>query len=139
MTELAERERTSCGWCGGVVRVAASGRGRPRRFCSQRCRQWAWVTARRSRELELTEGELVVTRAALDELRDQLFVMACAVEDVRRDLERSPTPTSEELNASLAWVMDAAAPLVDSVTPTPPSARQNRPNRSNRPERPERR
>ncbi len=59
-------------------------------FCywhySQRCRQWDWVTRQRAHELELSDDELVIARTALDELHDQLYVLACAVEDTDADL-----------------------------------------------------
>ena len=60
--------------------------GRPREFCSQRCRQWDWVARQRASELQLSEGELVIARAELDALHDDLYVLACAVDDAERDL-----------------------------------------------------
>ena len=78
-------EMTRCRWCRRVL-PERGGRGRPREFCSARCRQWDWVARQRASELELSEGELVITRAALDELHDDLYVLACAVDDVERDL-----------------------------------------------------
>ena len=35
---------TVCAWCGGPIRVRAT--GRPARFCSDACRQRAWRAAR---------------------------------------------------------------------------------------------
>ena len=63
-----------------------SGPGRPRRFCQQSCRQRDYEARRRARELDLGDHELIVARDALDALRDELYVLACAVEDVERDL-----------------------------------------------------
>ena len=83
MTESPERPR--CGWCGRGL-PERRGPGRPRRFCRQACRQAAYVAGRRREELGLTEVELIVTRQALDELRDRLYVLEAAVEDVERDL-----------------------------------------------------
>jgi hypothetical protein len=80
-------------------------------FCSQRCRQWDWVARQRARELELSENELVVAREELDALHDELYVLACAVEDVERDL--SQRPTTAELRDALRWLLDAAKPLRD--------------------------
>jgi hypothetical protein len=85
------------------------GRGRPREFCSARCRQWDWVARQRASELELSEGELVITRAALDELHDDLYMLACAVDDVERDLADSPRPA--DVRRALDWLLDAARPL----------------------------
>jgi hypothetical protein len=36
--------------------------------------------------LQLNENELIVTKAELDQLHDELYVLACAVDDVERDL-----------------------------------------------------
>jgi hypothetical protein len=89
------------------------GPGRPREFCSAACRQWDWVGRQRARELQLSEGELVVARAALDALHDDLFVLACAVEDVERDLRATRRPTTRELQEALDWLLEAARPLRD--------------------------
>ena len=62
--------------------VGRGGAGRPRRYCRQSCRQRDYEARRRSAELGLSEGELVVTRAELESVRDRLYVLLCAVEDV---------------------------------------------------------
>jgi hypothetical protein len=96
------------------------GPGRPREFCSQRCRQWEWVSRQRAQELALSEGELVVAKASLDELHDELYVLACAVDDVERDLEAAGvTPTADELRQALDWLLDAARPLRDRELAAP--------------------
>jgi len=90
------------------------GRGRPRQFCSQRCRQWEWVSRQRSTELDLSEGELVIAKAALDTLHDDLYVLACAVDDADRDLAAGgPKMTARDVRDVLTWVLDAARPLRD--------------------------
>lgn len=120
-------EMVRCRWCRAVL-PDRSGPGRPRRYCSQRCRQWDWVARQRAQELALSEGELVVTRAELDALRDELYVLACAVEDAERDLAAlGLDPPASELREILDWVLVAARPLRDreiaaSSAPTPPPA-----------------
>jgi endogenous inhibitor of DNA gyrase (YacG/DUF329 family) len=113
-----------CGWCRRVL-PERTGRGRPRRFCSQRCRQWDWVARQRAGELELSEGELVIARAELDALHDELYVLACAVEDADRDLSAANAKMSaKELREILEWVLEAARPLRDreiSAPGIPPS------------------
>ena len=80
-------------------------------------------------ELELNENELVVARSELDALHDELYVLACAVDDVERDLgrnfaqgfeqglEQGPegqrAPTAQELTDALTWLLEAARPLRD--------------------------
>ena len=108
-----------CRWC-RIVLPARAGRGRPREFCSQRCRQWDWVARQRAHELQLTEGELVVTREALDDLQDRLFVLACAVQDVDRDLGRLRRPSTADLREALDWLLEAARPV--AARPALPAA-----------------
>ena len=110
--EEAERR---CRWCRRAVPIS-SGRGRPREFCSQRCRQWDWVARQRARELELADGELVVARAELDALRDAVYVLTCAVEDTDRDLAAAGAkPSASELRAMLDWLLTAARPLTGTT------------------------
>ena len=99
-----------CAWCRRPLPVTA-GPGRPRRFCQQSCRQRDYEARRRARELDLGDHELIVARAALDALRDELYVLACAVEDVERDLAGSSPATADELRAALSWLLEAARPL----------------------------
>ena len=89
-------------------------RGRPREFCSQACRQWHWVGQQRARELQLNEDELVIAKATLDELHDELYVLACAVNDAERDLAAAGArPTAAELREILDWVLEAGRPRRD--------------------------
>jgi hypothetical protein len=86
--------------------------GRPRQFCSQACRQWDWVGRQRARELQLSETELIVTKAELDQLHDELYVVACAVDDVERDLvSAGKRPAASEVTAMLSWLLEAARPI----------------------------
>ena len=112
-----------CRWCRRAL-PERSGAGRPREFCSARCRQWDWVSRQRARELELSEGELVIARAELDALHDELYVLACAVEDVTADLDRGKgRVTAAELRELLQWLLGAAEPLryreISAPDPTP--------------------
>jgi hypothetical protein len=79
------------------------------------------VARQRAGELELSEGELVIARAALDELHDQLYVLACAVEDTDADLVADGSPPSPELRRMLDWLLDAARPLASREALAPPS------------------
>ena len=99
-----------CAWCRRPLPVT-SGPGRPRRFCQQSCRQRDYEARRRARELDLGDHELIVARHALDALRDELYVLACAVEDVERDLAATARPTTRDLQDALTWLLDAARPL----------------------------
>jgi hypothetical protein len=96
------------------------GPGRPKEFCSQRCRQWDWVGRQRARELALSENELVIARDELDRLHDDLYVLACAVEDAERDLTAmGAEPPATELRDVLQWLLAAARPLRDRELSAP--------------------
>ncbi len=111
------QEPTSrCRWCRRVLPTQKM--GRPRVFCSQACRQWDWVGRQRARELQLNENELIVAKAALDELHDELYVLACAVDDVERDLvSAGDKRAAKDLDQMLAWLLEAARPLRDRELP----------------------
>jgi hypothetical protein len=68
------------------------------------------VARQRASELELSENELVIARSELDALHDELYVLACAVEDVERDLAGG-APSARELVQALDWLLEAARPL----------------------------
>ncbi|NND75284.1 MAG: hypothetical protein HKN44_09790 [Ilumatobacter sp.] len=61
----------------------------------------------------MSDNELVVVRGELDRLHDDLYVLACAVDDVDRDLAATPTPRAGELRDMLEWLLEAARPLRD--------------------------
>ena len=80
-------------------------------FCRQACRQRAFQARARAAEAGLTEAELVVAKAELDELRDALYVLEAAVEDVDRDLAAGADDPAE-VRRALDWLLDAARPLL---------------------------
>lgn len=111
-----------CGWCRRMM-PERTGPGRPAKFCSQKCRQWNWVAQQRAAELQLSEHELVIARGELDALHDDLYVLACAVDDTERDLATGE-PTAADLRSIVEWLMAAARPLRDrelaaAVSPAP--------------------
>jgi hypothetical protein len=115
-------EPLRCQWCRKVILVTKPV-GRPRKFCSQSCRQWEWVASQRARASNLGADELIVARAELDGLRDDLYVLACAVEDVERDLASSKgRATIADLREHLDWLLDAARPLRDREIAVPGEA-----------------
>lgn len=110
-------EDRRCRWCRHVL-VDQTGPGRRREFCSQKCRQWDWVSRQRAQDLQLSENELVMTRDELDQLKDQIYVLHCALIDARKDLEH-PRNTKDSLRDILEWLMDAAEPVAAaSLTPS---------------------
>ena len=117
-----EAEPLRCQWCRKVILVTKPV-GRPRKFCSQACRQWDWVASQRAKASNLGPDELIVERADLDGLRDDLYVLACAVEDIERDLASAKgKPTLADLREHLDWLLDAARPLRDREIAAPSHA-----------------
>ena len=100
----------SCRWCGRPI--ASQGRtGRPRLYCKRSCRQRDFESRRRATEIGLSESELIVTRQALEDMHDALYVLEAAIEDVDRDLESART--AKDYREALDWLLQAARPLVD--------------------------
>ena len=91
------------------------GPGRPREFCGAGCRQADYIARQRRTEAGLSESELIVTRSALESLRDRIYVLEAAVEDVERDLEAAET--AQDLRDALDWLLAAARPVLrDNLT-----------------------
>lgn len=115
MTKSADEgqeRRSRCRWCRRVL--PEQRRGRPREFCSQACRQWDWVGRQRAHELQLSEDELIVAKGELDTLHDELYVLACAVNDAERDLDAAGSrANAAELREIVDWLLEAARPLRD--------------------------
>lgn len=61
----------------------------------------------------MSDAELVITRAELDRLRDALYVVEAAVEDVTRDLAEPGGDDPAEVRRSLEWLLDAVRPLLE--------------------------
>jgi len=92
-----------CRWCGRRIEVRP-GPGRPREFCKPSCRQADYVARQRRNEVGLSESELIVTRTALEDLRDRIYVLEAAIEDVERDLAAGDADAGE----CLRWLLEAA-------------------------------
>lgn len=115
MTKLGSEEgqgepgpRTACRWCRRPVVQPAV--GRPREFCKRSCRQRDFEARQRAASHGLDESALIVARRELDNLRDELYVLSCAVQDVERDL--ADAPTANDFRDAVRWLLDAARPLV---------------------------
>ena len=67
----------------------------------------------RSREVGLSEAELIVTRESLHRVFDQAYVLEAAVEDVQRDL--AADDSEPELRRAVDWLITNAQPLLSLV------------------------
>jgi hypothetical protein len=108
MTKLSP-PATKCRWCQRPF-DAQQGPGRPAQYCKRSCRQRDYEARRRSAERGLDEREIIVTRAGLDQLRDQVWILRCAVQDVDNDIAAGGDP-----GVALAWLLDAARGVVTAV------------------------
>ena len=59
----------------------------------------------------MSESELVMTRDELEQLRDALYVVEAAVEDVDRDLQEHGEDPAE-VKRALDWLLEAVRPLL---------------------------
>jgi hypothetical protein len=114
----SQEEGARCRWCRRQLPRRA-GPGRPREFCGGSCRQQDYLRRQRAADAGLAEHELVVTRTELDELHDRLYVLEAAVEDVERDLAEATT--ARDYEEAVAWLLDAARPLLRNRFGTPSS------------------
>ena len=110
MTKALDSE-PRCQWCRRKIEIGTTV-GRPRAYCRQSCRQRAYESRQQSSELGLSENELVITKAELERLLDQVYVLAAAVEDVERDI--AADDSAAEARRSLKWLLSAAKPLSDT-------------------------
>lgn len=63
----------------------------------------------------LGPDDVVVSRAALDAMRDDVYVLACAVEDAQRDLAELRRPTIAELRRIVDDLIEASRDLRSPV------------------------
>lgn len=118
-TTGAEQQR--CRWCGRPV--TQTGRGRPRLYCRQGCRQQAHLARKLADTHGLRDDDVIVRRADLEELQSLLYCLQAAIEDVDRDLATSNR--CADVRDALRWLLDNARPLASvwieprTASPTP--------------------
>jgi hypothetical protein len=105
-----EREAERCRWCGRAFTPHA-GPGRPRRFCRPGCRQQAYLARKLAAAHGLGDGDVIVSREALEELQSRLYCLQAALEDVDRDLAVAAEPA--DVADALKWLTENARPLAD--------------------------
>lgn len=94
-----------CAWCGREL--PGSGRiGRPRRYCTQACRQRAYEQRAAVQRGGLPEDAVVLSATELAELADRVFQLRCAAEDVL---------TAAQDGASRQELAELAAQLVTAA------------------------
>lgn len=88
-----------------------AGRGRPRLYCRQGCRQQAFLARKLASVHGLGDDDVVVSRAKVEEWQSHLYCVQAALEDVDRDLAASDDPA--EVRQALTWLLENCAPLRD--------------------------
>lgn len=84
------RQVPSCSWCGKDI--ASSGRGRPRKYCSQACRQRAYEQRNNVSGTAIPAEAVIMTPQRADELKDSLFELRCAAEDISTAVREGEDP-----------------------------------------------
>ncbi len=79
-----------CAWCDEPL-SAQSGVGRPRTYCRRSHRQRHYEARRLATAQGLKADEILLTREALEEWRDRIYILEAAIDDAERDLEGKPT------------------------------------------------
>jgi hypothetical protein len=110
MTRSSEVDR--CGWCHRPLSLRP-GAGRPRLFCSPSHRQRAYEARRRAGELHVPDDQCIVSVADLIRLRDRLYRLEAAVDDVQQDLVVASG--DQAYRFAFEHLMDAVGDLVGSV------------------------
>ena len=71
----------TCQWC-GVELPPHEGRGRKRKFCSSSCKQRAYEQRASVSGTSIPAQAVILAPERADDLRDQLFQLRCAAEDI---------------------------------------------------------
>ncbi|MEA2001615.1 MAG: hypothetical protein U9N84_06985 [Actinomycetota bacterium] len=100
-----------CEWCGGEY-ISAAGPGRPPRYCRRSHRQRAYEARRLAGERGIGPDEVLVSRRTWERLRDALYRIETASEDVAMDL-MTGRPTKAEYVEALAHLSAAVRDLQD--------------------------
>ena len=109
MTQRAEIAH--CAWCGRAFALSGA-LGRKARYCRRSHRQRAFEARCLAARMGLDSGEALVDAEALCRLRDRLYVLESALDDVESDLRGKPSP--EEYRGAFQHLYGAAAPLRDA-------------------------
>ncbi len=102
-----------CAWCGGGFEVVP-GPGRPQRYCRKSHRQRAYEARREARRRELGPDEVLITRRTWEHLRDALYRLEAAAEDVAIDIGTGRATKTDYIEA-LGHLSAAVRDLQDVV------------------------
>jgi hypothetical protein len=112
VTVTKSSDTPRCGWCSRPL-PQFPGAGRPRRFCSAAHRQRAYEARRRAESLRIPSGQVIVSEADLMRVRDRLYRLESAIEDVESDLGESTR--SQSYREAFEHLYEAAKDLAGVV------------------------
>jgi hypothetical protein len=98
-----------CEWCGEEF-PARRGPGRPQRYCRRSHRQRAYEARRKADERGIGPDEVLLSRRTWERLRDALYQLEAASEDVAMDL-MAGRPTKAEYVEALGHLSAAVRDL----------------------------
>lgn len=82
---MTKQSNRRCAWCGTSFQLEG-GPGRPPRFCRRSHRQRAYEARRLAGAHGLGSDDILLSRSAFEELRDVLYRIEAALQDVDGDL-----------------------------------------------------
>lgn len=82
---MSIQDEPTCAWCSKTL--SAAGRGRRRKYCSQACRQRAYEQRSGRQGQRLPVDAVVLSQAKVSTLKDALFELRCAAEDIATAVE----------------------------------------------------
>ncbi|PRQ12046.1 hypothetical protein C1Y63_02935 [Corynebacterium sp. 13CS0277] len=80
MKAHGHRKPPTCQWCGREIEFA--GRGRPKQYCGQSCRQRAYEQRNNVKGTPIPQNAVILTPERAEQLTDRLFELRCAAEDI---------------------------------------------------------
>ena len=109
MTQQTRTKR--CEWCG--AEFAVGGRtGRPPKYCRRSHRQRHYEAKRLGSGRGLSSGEVLLAIHDYERLRDAVYVLEAAMEDVATDLQGAPTKA--DYSAAIMHLRMAATEVVEA-------------------------
>jgi hypothetical protein len=106
---MEDGEGQKCLWCRFPV-TQSDGPGRPRRYCKRSCRQRDFEARQRATAHGVDESDILLARSEVNRLRDEIFVLQCAVEDAERDLVDATT--ANDFADIVRLILDAACGVI---------------------------
>jgi hypothetical protein len=104
-------EGQKCLWC-RLPLDQSDGPGRPRRYCKRSCRQRDFEARQRAAAHGVDENDILLARSEVNRLRDEIFVLQCAVEDAERDLVDATA--ANDFADIVRLVLDAARGVISA-------------------------